>query len=456
MRSKVLAVAVAAALGVTSFQVAAAPQKTSSKVTVSSSELADMRAQIAALQAKVEELEAKSDAQTDAQVQTSQSIADVQTKVATVKPSDDLSKRLDKLDKLVSNTKVGGTMFFDLTDIEHHEQVGTGPNRKVDGHGSVNGTGFDVKRFYLTVDHQFDDIWSANLTTDFNYQSTLSQTSLFVKKAYVQGKFDPLLQLRFGAADMPWIPFVEKWYGYRFLENTLTDRSIEGGRSGATATAGGVGAFGNSSDWGIHALGANTGDNSINYQLSVVNGRGYKNLTRSNNVDAEGRFGYSPIENMVIAVGGYEGKRGNDVVNGAPTRDATRGDAMIAYRDKTFGFGGEYMTANNWDDVLRYAGTGPVPLSIKDKATGYSLWADWKFAEGFALFARYDKLDYKYYTVANLQRKLNDKYYNAGVSYDVLKNLRLALAYKHNQLDGPVDAYTYKTNEIGFWGLLSF
>ncbi|WP_250627945.1 hypothetical protein [Pinirhizobacter soli] len=167
------------------------------------------------------------------------------------------------------------------------------------------------------------------------------------------------------------------------------------GGPGKTAS----GAFGNSSDWGIHALGANTGDNSINYQLSVVNGRGYKNLTRSNNVDTEGRFGYSPIENMVIAVGGYQGKRGNDVENGAPTRDATRGDAMIA---------------------------------------------------------RYDKLDYKYYTVANLQRKLNDKYYNAGVSYDVLKNLRLALAYKHNQLDGPVDAYTYKTNEIGFWGMLSF
>src|SRR6201991_882296 len=359
MRSKVLAVAVAAALGVTSFQVAAAPQKTSSKVTVSSSELADMRAQIAALQAKVEELEAKSDAQTDAQVQTSQSIADVQTKVATVKPSDDLSKRLDKLDKLVSNTKVGGTMFFDLTDIEHHEQVGTGPNRKVDGHGSVNGTGFDVKRFYLTVDHQFDDIWSANLTTDFSYQSSLSSTSLFVKKAYVQGKFDPLFTVRFGAADMPWIPFVEKWYGYRYVENTITDRSFEGGRSGGTATAGGVGAFGNSSDWGVHALGATAGDNSINYQVSVVNGRGYRNLSRSKSVDTEARFGYSPIEQMVIAVGGYSGKRGNDVEAGAPTRTATRTDALVAWRDKTWGAGVEYFHSENWDDILKYQGTGP-------------------------------------------------------------------------------------------------
>lgn len=456
MRSTLLAVAIAAGLGVTSFSAVAAPQKASTKVTVSASELAEMRAQIAALSAKVEELETKSDAQTDAQVATSQSVADVQTKVATVKPSDELTKRLDKLDKLVSNTKIGGTMFFDITNIDHSEKLAAGSSRNVDGHGSVNGTGFDVKRFYLTVDHQFDDIWSANLTTDFNYVSAISQTSLFVKKAYVQGKFDPLFTVRVGAADMPWIPFVEKWYGYRFLENTITDRSQEGGRSGATANAGGVGSFGNSSDWGVHALGATTGDNSVNYQLSVVNGRGYRNLTRSNSVDTEARFGYSPIEQMVIAVGGYQGKRGNDVENGQPTRDASRGDFMVAWRDSKLGVGGEYFTANNWDDILKYQGTGTVPVSISDKAHGYSMWADYKFAPGWAIFARYDKLDYKYTTVLNADRKLNDKYYNAGVSYDFLKNLRLALAYKHNQLDGPVEAYRYKTNEVGFWGMLTF
>lgn len=160
--------------------------------------------------------------------------------VAAAKPTDDLSKKLDALNKLVDNTKVGGTMFFDATNQDHDEKIGNARSIQKDGHGSTNGTGFDVKRFYLTVDHKFDDVWSANLTTDFNYQSTLSQTSLFVKKAYVQGKFDPLFTVRFGAADMPWIPFVEKWYGYRYVENTITDRSFEGGRSGGTATAGGV------------------------------------------------------------------------------------------------------------------------------------------------------------------------------------------------------------------------
>ncbi|MGN6090888.1 MAG: porin [Luteibacter jiangsuensis] len=458
MRSKLLTVAIAAGLGVTSFSALAATPKSQqpARVTVDAATLQQLQAQLAALQAKVADLESKQEAQADAQIETAKAVNDVQ--VAAAKPTDELSKKVEKLAKFVDSTHIGGTMFFDVSNMDHKEKVGNGPNVKKDGHGATNGTGFDVKRFYLAVDHTFDDIWSVNLTTDFNYQSTLSQTSLFVKKAYVQAKLDPLFTLRLGAADMPWIPFVEKWYGYRYVENTITDRSFEGGRSGSTATAGGVGAFANSSDWGLHALGATTGDNSINYQLSVVNGRGYRNLSRSKSVDAEGRFGYSPLEQMVIAVGGYTGKRGNDVESGAPTRTATRGDALVAWRDKTFGAGVEYFHSENWDDILKYqGGTAPAPLSIKDKADGYSLWADWHFTPQWAVFARYDRVSYKYTTIADTERELKDKYYNAGVSYDVLKNLKLAMVYKHNRLDGPyATPYHYKTDEVGFWGMLSF
>jgi hypothetical protein len=461
MRSKLLTVAIAAGLGLTSFGALAATSKSQqpARVTVDAATLQQLQAQLAALQAQVADLQAKQEAQADAQIETAKVVND--TQVAAAKPADELSKKLDALNKLVDNTKVGGTMFFDATNQDHDEKIGNARSIQKDGHGSTNGTGFDVKRFYLTVDHKFDDVWSANLTTDFNYQSTLSQTSLFVKKAYVQGKFDPLFTVRFGAADMPWIPFVEKWYGYRYVENTITDRSFEGGRSGGTATAGGVGSFGNSSDWGIHAMGATTGDNAVNYQLSVVNGRGFRNLSRSKSVDTEGRFAYSPIEQMVIAIGGYTGKRGNDVENGAPTRTATRGDVLLAWRDKTWGAGVEYFHSENWDDILKYQGAGPgvgvATNTTKDKADGYSVWADWHFYEQFAVFARADKLNYKYNNLLNVEEKLNDKYYNAGVSYDVLKNLKLALVYKHNKLDGPfATPYHYKTNEVGFWGMLSF
>lgn len=459
MRSKLLAVAIAAGLGVVSFHVAAEPaqaKKTTKQASGQSSEstknaeIEALKAQLAELQAKVAQLEERTDAQSDINVSTGQNIEAVQkAQVAT-------DKKASTMEKFVNNTKISGTMFFDLTDANHKEHTANGMMDK-DGHGSVNGTGFDVKRFYIGIDHTFDDVWSANLTTDFNYQSAISQTSIFVKKAYVQGKFDPLFTVRFGAADMPWIPFVEKWYGYRFLENTITDRSIDGGRGSVGAAPQGVGSFGNSSDWGIHALGATTGDNSLNYQLSVVNGRGYRNPSRSQSVDVEGRFGYQPIEQMVIAVGGYSGKRGNDVQNGQATRTATRGDLLVAYRDKTFGVGAEYFTAKNWDDVLKYS-VAPAPVVTNDKANGYSLFADWSFAPQWAMFARYDYVEYKYWGLTGPHNELKDTYYNAGVSYDVLKNFKLAFAYKYDKLKGPTGsvAFPYKTNEIGFWGLLTY
>ena len=59
-----------------------------------------------------------------------------------------------------------------------------------------------MKRFYLIVDHTFDDTWSANLTTDFNYISADGETQVFIKKAFLQGKLPDALWGRAGSADL--------------------------------------------------------------------------------------------------------------------------------------------------------------------------------------------------------------------------------------------------------------
>src|SRR6185312_15508931 len=156
-----------------------------------SADLAQLRAQLATLQTKVTELEQKQQAQAQVQAQ-----AQAQAPAAP-----------DTLAAWADNTKVSGTMFVDFTNIDQ-----TSNGSKTD----TSGTGLDVKRFYLSIDHQFNDIWSANLTTDFNYTSVTGETQLFVKKAYLQGAFSKLATLRVGSANMAWIPFVEDWYGYRF------------------------------------------------------------------------------------------------------------------------------------------------------------------------------------------------------------------------------------------------
>jgi hypothetical protein len=117
----------------------------------------------------------------------------------------------------------------------------------------------------------------------------------------VQAKLNDAFAVRIGAADLPWVPFVEGLYGYRFVENTLIDRTK----------------FGTSSDWGVHVLGS-FGNGLVSYAVSAINGAGYKTLSRSSNtIDLEGRVSVNPIKEVTLAVGGYTGKLGksNDTVN---------------------------------------------------------------------------------------------------------------------------------------------
>ncbi len=186
-------------------------------------------------------------------------------------------------------TTVGGKAFIDFTNID---QTSDGTKQ------AASGTGADVKRFYLSVTHDFDKTWSANATTDFNYTSTTSETQLFIKKAYVQAKLSDAFVARLGSADLPWIPFVEDLYGYRYVENVLIDRLK----------------FGTSADWGVHA-GGKLLDGQFSYAASAVNGNGYKNPTRSQSLDVEGRVAYVPVTGLTIAVGFHSGKEGKDIAN---------------------------------------------------------------------------------------------------------------------------------------------
>jgi len=410
MRSHLLAAAVVASLGLVSADAFAAPASSG----VSQAQLQQLQAQIAALQAQVQQLQndsqalqAQSDAQSEVNITQAQALEGAQKTQTSV----------DKLAKLVNDNKIGGRMFFDLTNID---KTSNGKDT------AASGTGLDVKRFYLTVDHKFNDIWSANLTTDFQYSSAIGNTELFVKKAYVQGSFDPAFNLRVGAADMPWIPYVEKFYGMRYVENTLTDRLK----------------YGNSSDWGLHGFG-NLGNN-FNYAVSVVSGAGYKNPTRSKGMDVEGRVAYTPNENFVVAVGGYSGKLGKETDIQSAENTYTRANAMVAYADSNFRVGGEYFQAKNLNNVLTVA---------TDKTSGWSVWGSVRVTDGgINVFGRYDDTDVS----KTLDPTLSDKYWNVGVEFPVMKNLKLSTVYKYTHLANASDKKNDKTKEFGVWGDLSF
>jgi len=396
MRSNLLAVAIAAGLGLAAVAPAHAADDTASQ-------LAAMKAQIAALQAQVEELQARTDAQSDVNVTQAQAIEAAQA----------TNTKADALEKLVNNTKVGGRIFFDATSLEQ-----TSDGNKVNN----TGIGFDVKRFYVGIDHKFDDKWSANITTDFQYSSAVGATELFLKKAYLQGKFGDAFTLRIGSADMPWIPFAEGYYGYRYVENTLIDRLK----------------YGNSADWGFHASGT-AADGMFNYAASVVSGAGYKNPTRSKGMDVEGRLGFAPTPSTILAIGAYSGKQGQETESVDALHTANRFDALAAYSSPKYRFGAEYFQAKDWSREL---------AASSDKADGYSLWGSAVVSSGgISVFARYDKADLS----KDLNPSLSQKYYNLGVEFPIIKGFKLATVYKHSDQDSDTTA-NLKTNEFGVWG----
>ncbi|MBS0570293.1 MAG: porin [Proteobacteria bacterium] len=316
-----------------------------------------------------------------------------------------------------TGTMLSGKTFIDFSNLDQTRN----------GSDTANaGTGLDVKRFYLIIEHKFDDFWSAGLTTDINYTSSNGGTRLFVKKAWVQANISNDFKLRAGADDMPWIPFVESLYSLRYVENTLIDRLK----------------YGTSSDWGLHAFGS--GDNLWNYNVAVVNGAGYKNPSRSDSVDVESRFGMTPLPGLTFAVGGYRGELGKDTANlpSGSTRTANRLDFIAAYVNPHLRIGTEYFHQHNWNNVLT---TGP-----KDSADGYSIWGQYTFAPDYSVFARYDHAN----PSKDIDPQLKDTYYNAGVEWNARKGVRLAAVLKHEKLADA--ANTTRSNEIGVWAEIAF
>lgn len=398
-------------------------------------EIEALRAQVEALTARLDAAEAAQRATQDqaaaaqataAQAQATASAADakvltiptqVQTAVAAIPAPKPKASWAD-------NTSVNGRMYFDLTSVD----VKSNGVKK-----APSGTGFDIKRFYVGIDHKFNDVYSANLTMDTQYSSAISSTEFFVKKAYLQAKFSDSLTVRLGAADLPWVPYVEDLYGYRYIENTVADRTK----------------FGTSADWGVHAFGK-LGDSGFSYAVAVVDGAGYKAPLRSKGMDVEGRLSYK-VQDFNFAVGGYTGKLGKDIEGGVPTyHTANRFDAVAAYVTKTTRLGVEYFSAEDWNQVTAVA---------SDKSDGYSLFGSYKWDEQWSVFGRYDRVKPK----KDLASSLEDTYFNLGVSYSPTKIVDLALVYKRDKVDngtlstsngtiGGSNDGTY--DEIGLFGQL--
>lgn len=409
-------------------------------------------AEIAALRAQVEALTARLDAQeqnsaqataqinhandaaaaaqaTAAQAQTTAAAAQTQVAAVPAQVKTQLAAQLPKEKFAWANsTSISGRMYFNFSNVTQKLN-----GARTTGGTAGNGTGFNIKRMYIGVDHTFSPIFSGNVTMDisnvvgstsnynFNANSATAPANstalvgrgFYVKKAYLQAKLNPAFIIRAGAADLPWVPWIENQYGYRHIENTLIDRTN----------------FGTSADWGIHVLGDLAGG-LLSYQFSAIDGGGYRNVKVTKSVDFEGRVSTS-YKGFFAGVGGYSGKRGNDTqgaviaipaAGGTPAhnigiRTATRLDAAVGYKTKLFTIGGEYFHTKNWNN------TNTVTT---DKANGWTVFGNVNFAKQWSVFGRYDHVK----PTKTTNDDFKQHYFNAGIQWEPVKIVDLAIVYK--------------------------
>jgi hypothetical protein len=315
-------------------------------------------------------------------------------------------KRLSVVEQKISDTTISGRMYWDVSNVSQKSDGVSQPK---------NGVGFDAKRFYITVDHRFNSIFSADVTTDFNYVSADGETQLFIKKAYLQATLDPALIIRAGSADVPWIPFVEGLYGYRYLENVLEERA----------------SFGSSADWGLHALGSFAGG-LISYQVSAIGGAGYKKLVRSKVPTIEGRVNVN-YQGFTVALGDVYGTLGQEIEGGPDVQHTgNRFDVLASYTGHGARVGVQYMNASNWNTI-----TNPS----SDSSDGVSVWGSYSFTPQWAVFGRYDWVK----PSRDLHPSLRDQYFNLGITYSPTRIVDFSLAYKHETVDNGFWATTNGT-----------
>jgi hypothetical protein len=356
------------------------------------------------------------------------------------------------------NTTVGGQAFFDFSNISQTQGQANGTDPLV----APSGTGFDVKRFYLIVDHTFNDVFSADLTTDAQYASNTtvvtgatvtctggakptgttcpagssvasvtpattslntggSVTEVMVKYFYLAAKLNDAFTVRVGAYNMPWAQYVDGMTGLRWVEKSVGDRL----------------SLLNTSDWGVNASGS-FANNLVAYSASVVNGGGYKNPSRTKYVDFEGRLTSKPFQWLDVGVGFYNGHLGQVTVTNEnfPTNTATRWDGLVSVNYAGFRLTGEYIDAKNYKTVNSLTAgvfgtqdvvaSSPTAVLNSDAAKGYSVVASYAFNSTWNVFSRYDSVNLSENVLPNLQ----DRFIDVGIDYKALKSLDLALVYK--------------------------
>ncbi|MGQ9426985.1 hypothetical protein ACUQ3P_13575 [Gilvimarinus sp. DZF01] len=310
-----------------------------------------------------------------------------------------------------AETNFSSQLFINASNIQQQDRS-----------SDVEGWGLDLKRFYLDFNHRFDDRWSAVVTTDVHWRRQNDPTDVWFRHAYVQRKFSNRQVLQLGVAPLPWIDYIARKVGYRYVDPSLTTMNQ----------------LSEPTDLGIHY--SNRGE-TLSYAVSVVTGGGFRKPRVGDSVDVEAYAAWHVAPGLDIAVGGYRGARTQDKDEAPKIHTAERFNASVNYQLNQMRLGIEYAYNNNWKQVASL---------VEDSSSGSSAWASYGYSPKHSVFVRYD--------TTKPSRRLNPsyekEYVQVGWDWKVAPYLTVAVVGK--RIEETSASFDRESNEFGLWTMWNF
>lgn len=310
-----------------------------------------------------------------------------------------------------AETKFSSQVFANFSNLQIDD-------RKTDAEGWQP----DLKRFYLNFDHSWNENWKLKVTTDVQWHRQQDPTDVWFRHAYIAYQMNEHNQFKFGVAELPWIDYVARRVGYRYIDPSLTPKNKLAGPT----------------DLGVHYGFTNQ---DFSFAASAITGGGFQKPRVGDQVDIELAAVWHISNSVDLATGWYEGARVQDKDDKPKRHTAQRWNMALSYQLKGTRVGVEYAYNDNWTQVSQVE---------EDASDGWSIWASNRFLPDYSVFVRYDWL----HPSRRLNPELERDYFQLGLDWKATNYLTVAFVVKQNHVDSLI--IDQEQNEIGIWTMWNF
>jgi hypothetical protein len=329
------------------------------------------------------------------------------------KEKERIDKDLIKTIKNLKGIKIGGVAYL------HYDYTVHDTDKTKDDYNA-----FKITRAYVEIRKYFDKANYFRITGDIYQDKDKGDTDdgykFRLKYAYLNWKFNNLLEAEIGLAHRPWIDW-EEHHGWlhRYMEKTFIEDS-----DGAHLI--------NSADLGIALKGKR---NTFSYMVGIYNGEGYHTAEQDRHFgkSLEGRVTYGvPEYGLTFSL--HAAYIDHDT-SGNDDTDLTIVQPWIGYKNDYFLVAAQYIYDNENNE------SGP-DYNNNGFSANFDLYLKKLAGMPLTIFGRYGNWNYD--DDAEKNGKIDRTQYLIGAEYTFNKHIKAGLSYKYVDYDKKVKDRDYK------------